>query len=399
MEFITQGNRIAVENFDKGKLYTVLWKNDTQENLMCISIGADCVVFQGEAPINLFTLSMRNADTIDSIEPTQLGTTNYNNLINKPQINGVDLIGNKTGAQLGLASQSDLEDYATNASVVAGLATKQDALNSSQLQAVNSGITSELVTQIGTNTSAIAGKQDALSSSQLQAVNSGITSELVTQIGTNTSAIAGKQDALSSSQLAAVNSGITSEDVEQISKNKNNISLIKHAANTSIYIQETTPTGAIGDYWLSSANGVKTYGRTEQLFNIDDSNMFYSGYINNNTDVVNYSAGGSKLAIIPCTAGEQYTIAVNSKTLRIAGVATAPIDGATILSPYRYQYDNYNKHTYTYTAPEGAIYLLVNCYLSTIEMVDEKSIDDVFGTLMVNEGSTAAEFAPYYDWT
>lgn len=151
MEFITQGNRIAVENFDKGKLYTVLWKNDTQENLMCISIGADCVVFQGEAPINLFTLSMRNADSIDSIEPTQLGTTNYNNLINKPQINGVDLIGNKTGAQLGLASQSDLEDYATNASVVAGLATKQDALSSSQLSAVNSGITSALVTQIGTN--------------------------------------------------------------------------------------------------------------------------------------------------------------------------------------------------------------------------------------------------------
>lgn len=159
MEFITQGNRIAVENFDKGKLYTVLWKNDTQENLMCISIGADCVVFQGEAPINLFTLSMRNADTIDSIEPTQLGTTNYNNLINKPQINGVDLIGNKTGTQLGLASQSDLEDYATNASVVAGLATKQDALSSSQLQAVNSGITSSLVTQIGTNENNILSEQ------------------------------------------------------------------------------------------------------------------------------------------------------------------------------------------------------------------------------------------------
>ena len=151
MEFITQGNRIAVENFEKGKLYTILWKNDTQENLMCISIGADCVVFQGEAPINLFTLSMRNADTIDSIEPTQLGTTNYNNLINKPQINGVDLIGNKTGTQLGLVSQADLEDYATNASVIAALATKQDALSSSQLSAVNSGITSELVTQIGTN--------------------------------------------------------------------------------------------------------------------------------------------------------------------------------------------------------------------------------------------------------
>lgn len=228
MEFITQGNRIAVENFDKGKLYTILWKNDTQENLMCISIGADCVVFQGEAPINLFTLSMRNADTIDSIEPTQLGTTNYNNLINKPQINGVDLIGNKTGAQLGLASQADLEDYATNASVVAGLATKQDALSSSQLQAVNSGITSELVTQIGTNTSAIAGKQDALSSSQ----------------------------------LSAVNSGITSEDVEQISTNKNNIS--------SLLLSDTGKTGDLNDV---TANEFTVY--TGQSTHLPTQSFYY----------------------------------------------------------------------------------------------------------------------------
>lgn len=102
MQFIVSGQRIATENFVTGKLYTILFKNDTQVNLMCISIGADCVVFQGEAPLNLFTLTMQNADTIDTIEPTQLGTTNYNNLINKPSINGVDLIGNKTSAALGI---------------------------------------------------------------------------------------------------------------------------------------------------------------------------------------------------------------------------------------------------------------------------------------------------------
>lgn len=102
MQFIVSGQRIAVENFVTGKLYTILWKNDTQVTLTCISIGADCVVFQGEAPLNLFTLTMQNADTIDTIEPTQLGTTNYNNLINKPSINGVDLIGNKTSSQLGI---------------------------------------------------------------------------------------------------------------------------------------------------------------------------------------------------------------------------------------------------------------------------------------------------------
>ena len=102
MQFIVSGERIAVENFVTGKLYTILFKTDTQVNLTCTSIGADCVVFQGESPFNLFTLTMRNADTIDTIEPTQLGTNNYNNLINKPQINGVDLIGNRTSSALGI---------------------------------------------------------------------------------------------------------------------------------------------------------------------------------------------------------------------------------------------------------------------------------------------------------
>ena len=200
-------------------------------------------------------------------------------------------------------------------------------------------------------------------------------------------------------QLAAMNSGITSEDVEQISTNKNNILLIKHAENTSLYFSETEPTMPIvGDYWISAANGVKTYGRTEQLFNINDSNMFFNGYINNNIDVTNASTGGSMTAIIPCTAGKQYTVAVNSKTLRIAGIATPPANDTPIISPYRQLYNDYNKHTYTYTAPEGAIYLLVNCYLTSVEMADEKSIDDIFGTLMINEGTTAAEYAPYYDW-
>lgn len=151
MQFIISGQRIAVENFVTGKLYTILWKNDTQVTLTCISIGADCVVFQGEAPLNLFTLTMQNADTIDMIEPTQLGTTNYNNLINKPQINSYTLTGNVSLSDIGAAAASDLDDYATNASLVAGLASKQDSLSTAQMAAVNSGITAADVSQIATN--------------------------------------------------------------------------------------------------------------------------------------------------------------------------------------------------------------------------------------------------------
>ena len=187
MEFITTGNRIAVENFDIGKIYTITWETGNYKSLACTGKGTDFVMFQDQEPDLLFCLTMDSAISVSSIDEGGggSGTNNYNELENKPSINGFVLVGNKTGADLGLASQSDLEDYATNASVVAGLATKQDALSSSQLAAVNSGITSTLVTQIGTNTTTIAGKQDALSSSQLAAVNSGITSADVAQITTN----------------------------------------------------------------------------------------------------------------------------------------------------------------------------------------------------------------------
>lgn len=90
------------------------------------------------------------------------GTTNYNDLSNKPQINGNTLSGNKTGAQLGLASASDipttlaeLTDDATHRVVSdtekSTWNSKQTALDSTQLAAVNSGITSADVAQITTN--------------------------------------------------------------------------------------------------------------------------------------------------------------------------------------------------------------------------------------------------------
>lgn len=68
------------------------------------------------------------------------------------------------------------------------------------------------------------GKQDALTTAQLNAVNSGITSALVTKIGTNETAIA----TINSSDV--MNSGITSAGVGQITTNKNDIAGIKTSA-------------------------------------------------------------------------------------------------------------------------------------------------------------------------
>ena len=74
----------------------------------------------------------------------QGGTDNYNELSNKPQINGHTLTGNKTGSSLGLASTSDLEAYLTFSEAaatyqtLAGMSsylTSSDAASTYQTQA------------------------------------------------------------------------------------------------------------------------------------------------------------------------------------------------------------------------------------------------------------------------
>ena len=125
--------------------------------------------------------------------------------------------------------------YVDTAALQAALALKQNSLNAAQLEAVNSGITAALVTQIGTNATAIAGKQDALTTAQQAAVDSGATAAKIDQIASNASAIvsltSSKQDSLSTTQLAAVNSGVTSAAVAQIGTNASNISDLQTAVS------------------------------------------------------------------------------------------------------------------------------------------------------------------------
>lgn len=75
-------------------------------------------------------------------------------------------------------------------------------LTAEQLAAINSGITSDLVTTFNN-------KQNTLNQTQLNAVNSGITASLV-------DTFSNKQNALTAGQLEAVNSGITAEKVAKI---------------------------------------------------------------------------------------------------------------------------------------------------------------------------------------
>lgn len=102
------------------------------------------------------------------------------------------------------------------------------------------------------------GKQDALTETQLNAVNSGITSALVEQIRTNTTNIAGKQDQLTQSQLDAVNSGINSTKVAEIDNKVEQITQPSKIYGTDSYGDQTTyaiSTGALGIVQRQASSG------------------------------------------------------------------------------------------------------------------------------------------------
>ena len=77
------------------------------------------------------------------------GTSDYDDLTNKPQINDVPLSGNKSGSDLGLQNALSFDSVPTDGStnpvesngVYDALAGKQDTLTTEQLRAVNSGMT------------------------------------------------------------------------------------------------------------------------------------------------------------------------------------------------------------------------------------------------------------------
>lgn len=127
----------------------------------------------------------------------------------------------------------------------------------------------------------INGKQAQLSVEQLLAVNSGITSTSVSQIGTNkdniTSLQSNKQDNLTTAQLNAVDSGIDSTKVAQIATNENSISAI----NGKI------PEQASADNQLADKNFVNSSIATNTANFIGTFNSLadleaYSGTITNN---------------------------------------------------------------------------------------------------------------------
>lgn len=110
MQYITTDQRIAVENFNIGLIYQINFTGGHYIISACIGKGADFVVFQRTAPELTYCLNMDSAASVESIDLVGGGggTLNYNELYNKPKINNVELSGNKSSSELGLAALSDV---------------------------------------------------------------------------------------------------------------------------------------------------------------------------------------------------------------------------------------------------------------------------------------------------
>lgn len=240
MQFITTGNRIAVENFVLGDLYTITFTSGRYINSACIGIGENFVSFQRNEPELLFTLNMETAELVISIDlyAGGTGTNNYNELSNKPQIGGVELVGNKSLSDLGIQAEIT-EESPLSSSLVSGLGSAaaadssdfataaQGALAETAIQSAGTGLTKDGTTLNHSNSV----------TAQTSASFSSITFDAQGHITGSTAA--------TTAQLNAINSGITSTDVAQIETNKTNILSVADYGAKNIF----NPTITSGTYY------------------------------------------------------------------------------------------------------------------------------------------------------
>lgn len=125
------------------------------------------------------------------------------------------------------------------------------------------------------------GKQDALNQSQLNAVNSGITSDLV-----NT--FKNKQNALNTSQLAAVNSGITESLVSTFNQ-KPTLDMIYPVGSIYMSVNNVNPSTLFGGAW-EKISGRFLIGSGSPQANNED---VFGNLNNNGYTFTNEHMGGS----------------------------------------------------------------------------------------------------------
>ena len=238
MQFITSGNRIAVENFTVGYLYTITFTGGDYIHCACTGIGMDFVMFSRTAPEYTFALTMETAEGVSSIDLYSEGggTMNYNDLMNKPQINGVELTGNKTSSDLGIQPLITA-DNKLSYTLVSGLGTAATTSSSDYATAAQGALADSAVQPADMN-SALNGKQNLINSDNMlsadlvddtSATHKFATAAELLQIQTNKTNISSK-------------AGIVAQ---QVSNDTITVSL---SADTATLITCTTDSNGVGVY-------------------------------------------------------------------------------------------------------------------------------------------------------
>ena len=270
MQFITTGNRIMTENFQIGLFYTITFLNQNIISVACTGKGENLVMFQRTEPDLLFTLDLTTAPTIDTIElyGGGAGTMNYNELNNKPEINGVVLTGNLSSTDLNIREIPPIDTTDNNKvltasyvsgvtsyswqTVTSGTTNYNDLLNKPEINGhVLSG--NQLSSQLGLATSS----QGALADTAVQPAELAAYQPLISDLTTIRSGAAAGATAVQPATLANYqplidsihkldpaliatdtnNRFATDTQLNQIETNKTNILSI-----TPTYYQDTTTT-------------------------------------------------------------------------------------------------------------------------------------------------------------
>lgn len=317
------------------------------------------------------------------------GTDNYNELNNKPSINGTTLSGNKSLDNLGIqakltfdsAPTEDSENPVKSGGVYSALAGKQDMI--SDLSTIRRGAAAGAsAVQPAAMEAALAQKQDAIS--DLSTIRRGAAAgATAVQPATLETALAGKQDALSSEQLAAVNSGITEEDVTQIGVNKNNILSIENligcgginildltkATNITVSTNMSYVTNADGTLTVTATNANAGEAIYFQNVIIPNGILIFSGCPSGGSDntysVQIYGSDETRLTTDYGTGSDSFTISDNRVGVRIrVGTGTNTFTISPIIV-YKTLWDNGFTSYQQYQPTNAELYALIKSYHNT----------------------------------
>lgn len=140
----------VVNSVDNNNLYSVTINNQQYNNISCMFKGiiSSGDVVKVKVPQNNYNLMYIEGKLNTEIEGGGSGgTTNYNDLSNQPQINGVTLSGNKTTSDLGISIPTNTSDLTNDSGFITSndLPTIDSSLSTTSTNAVqNKVVTQEL---------------------------------------------------------------------------------------------------------------------------------------------------------------------------------------------------------------------------------------------------------------